>query len=127
VRDRRRRSSGRLDKNTDIFWTIDNGAWPRDLVDPPEEVLQTRWLIFGGAGNSIQTPFLLVMVFWLAALFLSFGLLAPRNATVVAVLLVAALSVSSSLFLILEMNHPLQGMLKVPSAPLRFTLSHLGE
>ena len=38
---------------------------------------------------------------------------------------VAALS--SSLFLILEMNHPLQGMLKVPSAPLRFTLSHLGE
>jgi hypothetical protein len=92
-----------------------------------EDVLQTRWLIFGGAGNSIQVPFLLVLVFWLAALFLSFGLLAPRNATVVAVLLVAALSVSSSLFLILEMNHPLQGMLKVPSAPLRFTLSHLGE
>jgi hypothetical protein len=92
-----------------------------------EEVLQTRWLVFGGAGNSIQTPLLLVLVFWLAALFASFGLLAPRNATVVAVLLVAALSVSGSIFLILEMNRPLQGMLKVSSAPLRFTLSHLGE
>jgi len=43
------------------------------------------------------------------------------------VLLVAALSVSGSIFLILEMNRPLEGMVKISSAPLRFALSQLGE
>ena len=61
-------------------------------------VLQTRWLLFGQqAGNAIQTPLLVVLVFWLAALFASFGLFAPRNATVIAVLCVSALSVAGAI------------------------------
>jgi hypothetical protein len=91
-------------------------------------VLQTRWLMFGQqAGNAIQTPLLVVMVFWLAALFASFGLFAPRNATVIAVLCVSALSVSGAILLILEMSQPYQGLVKVSSAPLRYTLAHLGQ
>jgi len=91
-------------------------------------LLQTRWLMFGQqAGNAIQTPLLVVMVFWLAALFASFGLFAPRNATVIAVLCVSALSVAGAILLILEMNQPFQGLVKVSSAPLRFTLAHLGQ
>src|SRR5262245_34756836 len=92
------------------------------------DVLQTRWLMFGQqAGNAIQTPLLVVLVFWLAALFASFGLFAPRNATVIAALAVAALSVAGALLLILEMNEPFQGVVKVSSAPLRYTLAHLGQ
>src|SRR5262249_39538363 len=34
---------------------------------------QTRWLLFGGAGNSIQTPFLVVVVLWITVIFTSFG------------------------------------------------------
>jgi hypothetical protein len=80
------------------------------------------------AGNAIQTPLLVVLVFWLAALFGSFGLFAPRNATVIAVLCVSALSVSGAILLILEMNQPFQqGLVKVSSAPLRYTLAHLGQ
>src|SRR5215475_3801479 len=91
-------------------------------------LLQTRWLMFGQqAGNAIQTPLLVVMVFWLAALFASFGLFAPRNATVIAVLCVSSLSVAGAILLILEMNQPFQGLVKVSSAPLRFTLAHLGQ
>src|SRR5262245_22958372 len=91
-------------------------------------VLQTRWLMFGQqAGNAIQTPLLVVMVIWLAALFASFGLFAPRNATVIAVLCVSALSVAGAILLILEMNQPFQGLVKVSSAPLRYTLVHLGQ
>src|SRR5262245_19816578 len=93
-----------------------------------DSLLQTRWLMFGQqAGNAIQTPLLVVLVFWLAALFASFGLFAPRNATVVAVLGVSALSVSGAILLILEMNQPFQGLVKVSSAPLRYTLAHLGQ
>ena len=68
-----------------------------------------------------------MLVFWLAALFASFGLFAPRNATVVAVLGVSAQSVSGAILLILEMNQPFQGLVKVSSAPLRYTLAHLGQ
>jgi hypothetical protein len=42
---------------------------------------QTRWLLFEQTGSSISTPFLVVVVFWLSMLFVSFGLFAPRNAT----------------------------------------------
>ncbi|MEI6676560.1 MAG: hypothetical protein WCO57_15425 [Verrucomicrobiota bacterium] len=74
------------------------------------------------------TPvFVVLLAFWLAMLFLSFGLFAPRNATVSAVLLVCAFSVSSAVFLILEMSHPLDGFIKVSSAPLLKALELIGH
>ncbi|HEV7733476.1 MAG TPA: hypothetical protein VGR62_15015 [Candidatus Binatia bacterium] len=91
------------------------------------DVIRTRWLLLGEAGNSVQRPLLVVLVFWLAALFISFGLFAPRNPTVVTVLAVAAISVAGSIFLILEMNQPFTGFVKISSAPLRFALAHLGQ
>lgn len=90
-----------------------------------EEVIHRQWLLFEQADTALQTPLLVVMVFWLTALFASFGLFSPRNATVIAVLCVSALSVSGAVFLILEMNRPLAGMMKLSSAPLRHTLSQL--
>mgnify|MGYP007130731402 CR=1 FL=1 len=50
--------------------------------------------------------------------FASLGLFAPRNATVYAVLLVCALSVSTAIFLILEMDQPYDGLLRISSGPL---------
>jgi hypothetical protein len=87
----------------------------------------TRWLMFTQTGNSIPVVFLVVLIVWLAVLFVSFDLLAPRNATVVAALLLCALSVSGSIFLILEMSRPLEGLTKVSSVPLHYALSQLGQ
>jgi len=70
------------------------------------EILKTRWLLFEQSGSSISTPFLVVLVFWLTIIFMSFGLFAPHNVTVVATLLVCALSVSGAIFLILELDRP---------------------
>ena len=91
------------------------------------DVLETRFTVFGGNSGSVSTAFLVVVVFWLTVIFWSFGLRAPRNATVIAVLLVCALSVAASVFLILEMDTPFDGLMKISSAPLRFTLAHLGR
>jgi hypothetical protein len=88
---------------------------------------QTRWLLFGGVGNSIPIPFLVVLIFWVSFIFLTFGLFAPRNGTVIGVLIVAALSIAASAFLIVELDTPFEGLMKISSAPLRFTLSHLGQ
>ena len=91
------------------------------------DLAQTRWLIIEQAQNELPIPLLVVLVFWLSILFVSFGLFAPRHATVIIVLLVCALSVSGAIFLILEMNRPLEGIVKVSSAPMRKALEHLGE
>ena len=80
-----------------------------------------------GAQSPLPAPFLVVLLFWVTMLFLSFGLFAPRNVTVISVLLIGALSVSGAVFIILEMNHPLQGMIKVSSAPMRKALEHLAQ
>ncbi len=70
---------------------------------------------------------LIVVIFWLTVTFGSFGLFAPPNATVVAVLFLCALSIAASIFLILEFEQPFDGVIKVSSAPLRYVLSHLGQ
>src|SRR5262249_40693410 len=54
------------------------------------DIGQTRWLMFAQQGRSIPTPFLVVMVSWLALLFASFSLFSPPNATSFVTLLVCA-------------------------------------
>jgi hypothetical protein len=88
---------------------------------------QTRWLMYEQGAASISMPLLVVLVFWLTALFISFGLFAPHNATVVASLLISALSVSGAILLILEMYAPYAGLIQVSRAPLRAALAHLGK
>jgi hypothetical protein len=91
------------------------------------EIMEARWLVAGSMGSSVPVLFLGVVVFWLTMIFASFGLLAPRNATVVVVLSLGALSVAGSIFLILEMDQPFDGLMKVSSAPIRYALSQLGR
>lgn len=91
------------------------------------ELSQFRWLVIEQTQNALPLPFLVMLVCWLMMLHMSFGLFAPRNATVIAVLFLCALSVSGAVFLILEMNHPLSGFIKVSSAPMVKALEHLGQ
>ena len=88
---------------------------------------RTRLLLFEHLGASIPVPFLVVLVFWLCIIFASFGLFAPRNATVITVLCVCALSVAGAIFLILELDRSFEGLLQVSSAPLRAALAQLGR
>ena len=88
---------------------------------------QTRWLLAAQKSNSVSVPMLVVLVAWLTIIFISFGLFAPRNVTVIVSLLVSALSVSGAIFLILEMYSPYAGLIHVSGAPLRAALAHLGQ
>ena len=91
------------------------------------DMARTRLLLFEHLGASIPVPFLVVLVFWLCIIFASFGLFAPRNATVITVLCVCALSVSGAIFLILELDRSFEGLLQVSAAPLRAALAQLGR
>jgi hypothetical protein len=91
------------------------------------ELAQMRWLLIAQGEGAIPTPFLVVLVLWLAIIFAGFGLLSAKNPTVVAILVVCALSVSGAIFLIEEMDRPLEGLMKISSAPMRNALAHLGQ
>jgi hypothetical protein len=91
-----------------------------------EEVVKIRWR-FLGSGGGVPFPFLVVVIAWLTVTFASFGLYAPRNATVVAVLGVAAVSVAAAVFLILELDGPLDGWIRISSAPLEYALANLNQ
>jgi hypothetical protein len=96
-------------------------------LDLLEALLQGRWLLITGSGSSVPALFLAVLLFWLTITFASFGLFAPRNAMVVTVLFVCALSVGSAVFLVLEMDGPFDGLLKVSPDPLRYAHAHLNQ
>jgi hypothetical protein len=103
----------------------------RQLFATAQQILtdlrQSRWVLIQQAQHAIPIPFLVVLLFWLTMLHVSFGLFAPRNATVITVLFISALSVSGAIFIVLDMSHPLQGVIKVSSTPMRKALEHLGQ
>jgi hypothetical protein len=92
-----------------------------------EEVLRTRWRLLSSTSGSVSRTFLYVVIFWLSVTFASFGLSAPRNATVAAVFIIAATSVAAAVFLILELDGPFDGIVRISSAPIQHTLLNLGQ
>jgi hypothetical protein len=102
-------------------------AFQAEAIQFCKEILQTRWLVIEQSQLSLPVTFLVVLLFWLTILFASIGLLAPSNKTVIAVLVVCAMSVAGAIFLIEEMNKPLSGMVKVSSAPLIKAVENMGK
>jgi hypothetical protein len=87
-----------------------------------------RWLLAAQQeGTAIPMPFMLILIFWLAALFASFGLFAPANATAIVAVELCALSVSTAILLILELARPFNGIIQISSAPLRDAIAQLGQ
>ena len=91
------------------------------------DITGARWLVVEQSGSSIQWPFLVTLVFWLAMIFASFGLFAPPNGSVITALLVCALSVAAAIYLIVEMDQPYGGLIQISSAPFRALLDQLGR
>jgi hypothetical protein len=96
-------------------------------VQESESIGRSRLLMFEQLGSSISWPFLTVLVFWICTLFLGFGLFARFNPTVTVALLVGALSVAGAIFLILELNDPYRGLMRISDEPLLNSIAQLGR
>src|SRR6266403_5836034 len=81
------------------------------LRHPRWELGQLRTLLVAESISSISKPLLIVVSFWLVIIFLSFTLIAPRNATATFALIVSAVAVATAIFLILELDRPFNGLL----------------
>jgi hypothetical protein len=92
-------------------------------IQVANDVAQTRFLLFAESENQIPKPFLGILVFWLFIIFLSFSLFSDINTTGLAFLCVFGLSASCAIYLILELNEPFGGLMRISDIPLRNSLA----
>jgi len=91
------------------------------------EMLQSRWLAIEQEQTTLPTVFFIILLCWLVALFTCIGIFAPHNMTVYVGLILCAVSFSTAIFLIVELSRPLDGLMKISSAPMRKVLEHLDK
>jgi hypothetical protein len=88
---------------------------------------QLRSLLVAQAVPSISTPMLIILVSWLIVIFIGFSVLAPPNPTVIFALMVSALAVSGAIFLILELDQPFDGLIRISSQPMLNAMHQFGK
>jgi hypothetical protein len=84
-----------------------------------KQLTHSRQLLLESKKRQISDILLYVLIFWLVVIFVSFGLIAPRNKTLIGVFLVCSLAVSAAIFILMEMNNPYRGSIHISAAPLR--------
>jgi hypothetical protein len=106
---------------------VDKGqtALQDQAVEINMNLLRQRWVLIEQQGPSVQRVVLVVLVSWVTVIFASFGLNAPRNGTVVVAFLICSLAIGGSIFLILEMDRPLDGVMQISSWPVENVLAHM--
>jgi hypothetical protein len=77
--------------------------------------------------NSLSEPFLALMVTWACLSFFGFGMLAKLHRVNVLGLAVGAVSVASAIFLIVELNTPYSGPLRLSPEPILETTAAIGQ
>jgi hypothetical protein len=106
----------------------DEETWLKSrATDLAESLLEVRFRVVGRVGSSVPTPFLVILVFWITVTFVSYGLFAPRTATVLAVMFLCSTSIATAVFLVLELDAPLEGLIRVPPDPLVAVLAMLNR
>lgn len=90
-----------------------------------EGLLQARWLLAVQSGSDIPLPFLILLMFWLSIVFGSFGLFAPRNVTAVAVFCLCSMAVSGGITMIVDLDSPFSGLIRVSGEPMRQALAQI--
>lgn len=103
------------------------GLIKSSLLPMTVELGQMRWLLYAQSNDTISLPMVVLLVFWLAVIFFSYGLFATHNGTVVAILFAAALSVSGAMLMILELHHAFGGLIGIASTPMDMALANLGS
>jgi hypothetical protein len=91
------------------------------------QLAELRSLVQAQAVSSVSKPLLIALLIWLVVIFLGFTVLAPANTTSTLALVAGAFSVACAVFIILELDHPFAGVVRIPSEPMIRTLDHLSR
>src|SRR3954468_3674692 len=91
-------------------------------VNLSSNLIQARWELEQRIGHSIPVPFLVLLIFWLALVFASFGLFAPANPTAILALMLCCVAAAGGIVLIEDLDNPTSGLITIPSEPMRKAL-----
>lgn len=94
-------------------------------IDINLNLLRQRWLLIEQQGPSVQRVVLVILVSWVTVIFASFGMNAPRNGSVMVSFLICSLAIGGAIFLILEMDRPLDGVMRISSWPMQNVLAQM--
>ena len=87
---------------------------------------QKRWY-FTVRPASVPQIFVTVVMLWLVLEFLCYGVYSPRSGMVVFSIIVASIVVASAMFLLLEMEDPIDGYFRVSVEPLQRAIELLNR
>ena len=90
-------------------------------------MIQARWALEQRTGHSVPIPFLVLLIFWLAIVFASFGLFAPANPTAIVALFLCSIAVSGGIYLIEELDNPHSGFIQISSDSMRRALLEIAQ
>lgn len=90
-----------------------------------QKIVELRWTLLEQGDGTIPPALVIMLVAWLTLIFASFGYGAPRNAFVATTLVVSAILISASLYLILDMESAFSGPIQVTSKPAQRALLEL--
>jgi hypothetical protein len=68
-----------------------------------------------------------LVVFWFAILFASFGLFAPANIISITAILLCSVGIGTAILMMTELQTPFHGIIRISSAPLLHALSVIGH
>jgi hypothetical protein len=102
-------------------------ALKTQAVSAAVELGQLLSLMEAESTTSISAPMLIVVVFWLVIIFLGFGVIAAPNSTAKLALVASACCAAGAIFLILELDQPFSGFLRVSSEPMVKVLGQMGK
>jgi hypothetical protein len=97
----------------------------QDARDHYHKVVGLRWDLVEQAEGTIPWPLIFMVVAWLVLIFASFGYRAPRNRVVVGSLVIAAALASASIYLVLDMDVPFEGLINVPRTPIARVIAEI--
>jgi hypothetical protein len=89
------------------------------------QVEAQRWALVERSHSRLSPIFMSILMFWLFIVFVIFGVVSPRNTLMIFVISLSAVSVASSLYLILDLDTSVGGFITVSSQPLRDALWHM--
>jgi hypothetical protein len=93
--------------------------WLAQAMILAAKIGDTRWLIAQHVGQGTPKAFISLLVLWLALLFASFALFAPRNLTSAVTLTLSAFAVAGAIAMILELEQGFGGHIRVSPDPMR--------
>ena len=93
-----------------------------EAISGTNDLAKITWRQAALEANTFSHPFLVLAQGWLAILFFSWGLFAPRNAIVIAAMFLCAASLAFTIMLTEDMDNPLRGLITVSAGPLQDAL-----